>query len=252
MFHFPLLIFLNIYFLFPACTKTKEDRVRQLEITAHIQYFIRDETIHTNHKTFHIYYSEDLTLYKFGYRFDSGQNGKSVMEEYRRFYFVFGKNQPYGMLFDPNRAARNGSFRVDSMLAKNALGNFSWDTLANVGPVITRHSAKGELEEVYFRPGKEENKDSIKFYYTDRLRHYEYSFSKKLDSLNAMKLYKIVLYNTPYYHEKLEKQLPGRESYFMMAEGKEKDLETIKSYFETYKKMIRNAGKPGKTNKKSR
>lgn len=216
-----------------SCTSKKP--VLQLDVTAHIQFFFDDLVLRTNHRTISIYYMDDMTMYKFGYYFDSTRNDILVKDEYRRYFFVHKKGDRSGYKFDPNDPAKNGNFQVDSMTKNYAFGGFTWEQLTAITPIVSFDSTTNILKEIY--TNEEMAGDTIKFYFSNRFQQYDYSLSKKLDSLKRMKLFRIDVHNGPVYEESSKKSLPPRNSYFLLEEGKDKDLSQVTHYFAEYERM---------------
>lgn len=228
-----------VYSFLQGTPEPNTSSIRQLDVRYHIEFFFQDEKVLINDNKFSIYYDGDWRLYKLRYFFDSTLNGKLLKEGYYSYYLVFKKGDKYGYRFDPMAPKNNGSAKIDSLINKHALGGFTWDKITALTPVSTYDATTDVLEEIYSPAGIDDNKDTLKFYYSNRFKDYEFSFSRTLDSLKQLKLFKIVAYNAPFYYKETNKNFPERTSYFIMEEGKQEDLELVEHYFREYRKMKR-------------
>ena len=237
MLFIPVILFMNFMYLTLTASCTGDKEIRQLDVTYHIQFHFDDLKLRTNHRTFSVYYMDDMVLYHLGYHFDSSVNNALVKEEYRRYFFVYRKGERMGYRFDPNDSRKAGYHPVDSLLYKQALGSFSWENLAAIKPIASFDTTSGTLEEIY--TNKEMEGDTVWLYFSQRFKEYDFSLSRKLDSLKNLKLFKILVHNSPFYDTTINKTLPEKNSYFLLEQGKLDNLDQVRHYFAEYKKMDR-------------
>lgn len=235
MFYLGIPIIMNVLcMVFTSSCATKKP-IRQLDLTVHIQYFLKHPEVLTNHKTISVYYRNDMTMYKFGNLFDTLVNNVLVGEGYRYSYFVHKKGERRGYKFHPADGSVNGRFPVDSVLKNLVLGEFSWEQLAALQPITSFDEKSKVLKEIY--TGGEMESDTVILHFGNRFKDYEFSLSKKLDSLKSMKLFRIDVRNSPIYEDSLKVSWPGRNSYFLLEEGRDGDLSQVAHYFDEYVRL---------------
>ena len=91
------------------------------------------------------------------------------------------------------------------------------------------------MKEIY--TNKRMEGDTVWLFFSRQFQEYDYSLSRKLDSLKNLKLFKIFIHNSAYYEPAIKKDLPEKNSYFLLETGNLENLETVRHYFEKYKKM---------------
>jgi len=193
---------------------------------------------------FNVYYYEDLVMYQFPYYFDSTYDGKSILnKQERNNFFVYNRDSTWGYNYNPlNELQNNRRVKVDSMMRQTGLQSSNFDGIAKLQPVFSQFDTNtGILKETY-APSKEEHKakDTIYFYFTSKLKDVDLSFSKKLDSIKKMKLFKIHLLFNGDYDEERKMTLPKTEVDYEIKEIPFENKEKIAGYFKLYKAHIPN------------
>lgn len=226
---------------FSSCTKKANQNIQGVKVTYSIPIIRPDGVVIENKNFFNIYYFDSLIMYQFRAALDSSRNDSLISIGYRDNYFVISKDSKYGYSYDPfNDQRDNKLLLTDSMLNKHALQNFRFH-LINSTKRITSHFDSGNqiLKEVFVSHEVPNNKDTVCFYYTNKLKDVNFSFSKELDSIKNMKLYKIRLINGKRYYEEQKISIPERETTFELIKIPVRNSEQIFLYFDRYKKTIR-------------
>jgi len=243
---FKIAIFIIIIIAFPnknffSCTKKINQNIKGVKATYSIPIIRPDGVVIENKNFFNIYYFDSLIMYQFRTAFDSSHNDSLISIGYHDNYFVFSKDSKYGYSYDPYHDQRdNKLLSTDSMLNKHALQNFRFQLIDSTKR-ITSHfdSANQILKEIFASPEEPSNKDTAYFYYTNKLKDVNFSFSKELDSIKNMKLYKIRIINGKKYYEDQKISIPKRETTFELTKIPVTNSQQIFLYFDRYKKTIR-------------
>ena len=163
-----------------------------------------------------IFYYSDYVVYRLSAtrQFETGEKLKGTEP-----YFIYNKKNDFGFLFNSlNDSSQGIKYPLDSFLANRGLKGKDFDipvdSLWSLTEVVK--IKKNSLLEKYtsLKQGDETTIDSIYYYYSKDMNKIEYSFSKKLDSIRAMKLYKIRLLYNQRISVSNEVLLPKRELSF--------------------------------------
>jgi len=183
-----------------------------------------------------IFYYSDYILYRLSptIRFETGEKLKGTEP-----YFVYNKKDDFGFLFSSiNDSSKGTKYPVDSFLANRGLKGKDFDIpIDSLWSLADEIMVKEDILMVKYgslKQGDETTIDSIYYYYSKNMNKIEYSFSKKLDSIKAMKLFKIRFL----YNERTSTDnkiiLPKRELSFEMTEesapNPQKIIEFIKKF----------------------
>lgn len=119
-------------------------------------------------------------------------------------YFIYKNNNKRGFLFNPPLNLKKGiELPVDSFLTKRALKTKGFDTPNDtVFKLINSVKNKDFIIEKFtsLKKGDQKICDSIIYYFSKKLNHFEFSFSRKLDSIKQMKLYKYrIIFNKKFW-----------------------------------------------------
>jgi len=188
-----------------------------------------------------IYYWKDLVMFEYPYRYDSTLNGKVLLSENRKAFFVFQRDSSYGYHYDDapyHTMPDNERLSVDSVREKH--NNSNYDVVLNWKPdSVIFDSANKILREVYYYP--EKRSDSVYFtytlYYSTELSDIKETLSKKLDSSRNCKLFRVFITNND--DSALLKRLnqPKIVVNEQMERNKEID-EKVDFYFKKYEATI--------------
>lgn len=224
---------------FYSCQDNPNDTVRALRVIADIPVVGRDGALIPNKSFFDVYYSGDLVMYKFNYKFDSSANGQPAGVEVRSHFFVYQRGAPTGYRYDPHQSGGNDrQFSVDSLLQKSAMQNFQWHQVPLVTKSVFSGTESRVLKEVYVGPDNYNKayNDSVIFYYSDKFKAFDFSFSKILDSLRGQKLFKIRILYPEVHSAEHGITFPSRETQFEMQEGNIDDKQQITRYFDNFRR----------------
>jgi len=183
-----------------------------------------------------VFYYNSLVMYKLFYDFDSSINGESVLTERRHYFFVFHKDSLYGYTYYPNRPhlMAYGRLRVNSLLEKNSLESNNFDTLLSIKPDSSYYEADGNLVKIYNPPiRKGDFTDyTLYLYYTKTLNGIKETFSKKMDNIKDMKLFRIRILPKKAY----KNVFPKKEILYEMKEAPVENQQEVLAYFNKYRK----------------
>lgn len=185
-----------------------------------------------NHQNeFNVFYHNNVHLYEFTDHFDSSQNGKHILSEKRKLYFIHHADSLFGIMFRLYDTSYT-RHRVDTILNELALQAGPWEEIAKLTRLSTSIDQKtGDLVEVYINDQVKE-KDSAVFYYNKKFKSVKFSFSRNLDSAKGLKLYKIRMIGDETYLPNGQ-YLPKRESKIELNEMKLDNM-LLRKYFDWY------------------
>lgn len=192
--------------------------------------------------TIFIFYYSDYILYRLSptVKFETGEkiNGTEP-------YFIYNKKGNSGFLFSSLKDSSQGiKFPVDSFLANRGMRSKDFDvppdSLWFLAEVV-KDKEKSVIEKyAVVKPGNETSIDSIYYYYAKNKNDIKYTFSKKLDSIKMMKLFKIrMLYNSKFSTAN-KITLPKREIFFEIRDEIVSNPEEIISFIDKFEKSKTN------------
>jgi len=210
---------LGLCFNYPLSTYKENDKIK----------------IYTLKDTLLIFYYSDYILYRLSptIRFETGEKLRGTEP-----YFAYNKRDDFGFLFTSlNDSSKGTKYPVDSFLAARGLRGKDFDNPIDSLWTLTEVIKDKEvmLLEKYgsLKQGDETTIDSIYYYYSKDMNRIEYSFSKKLDSIKAMKLFKARFLYNERVSTSNEIILPKRELSFELIEesapNPQKVIEFIKN-----------------------
>lgn len=211
---------LMILFLFLGSHTCSNNRLTSIELSFSYPvsfYKEKDEIkIYNITDTLLIFYYSDYILYRLSgtKKFETGE--KIAGSEP---YFIFNKKSKSGFLFSSlNDSSMGTKFPIDSFLAnRGARGkdfDFPVDSAWSLVEVVRNNQSIIIDKYGFIKQGDETTIDSIYYYYAKNMNDIQYSLSKKLDSIKAMKLFKIrMLYNEK-FSPSSSSTLPRREIVF--------------------------------------
>jgi hypothetical protein len=184
-----------------------------------------------------IFYYDNIIMTQIPVHFDSYDSNKLVKEETKNSFFVYEKNNTYGLYYTDFSEEKKKKLPIDSVndgvLKADLYEYFKTNALQLISS--RRNRELGILEEIYIGKLKYA-KDTAIFYFSDRLKDFDFSFSKKLDSLKKLKLFKFRYVSDEEILEEYKVTLPKREVNFEIKEIPVDNPKEIMSYFERYKK----------------
>jgi len=194
-----------------------------------------------------IYYFKDQVLYQSAYTHNSrSEDGKILKTETKYSSFVYSASSQTGLLFDSLSNRVNVKFKVDSFynspwLFKPYIDNIFNNSVSSLVS-FTEKKDSGELIKTYYLIDK---KDSTKtgtciLYFSDKIKNIKFSLSEYQDSLNNMKLYKVVVINNGRYLKDYKITLDTILTSHYMEEIPITNKEEILFYFNIDKKTVYN------------
>ena len=157
-------------------------------------------------------------------------------------YFIYNKQDSVGILFNSLTDSSSGIIcRVDSFLFNR--GFKVKDIDIPVDSVWSLMEIKKDKRRILIekygiiKQGDELSTDSIYYYYSKRMNKIEYTFSKKLDSMKGMKLFKVRLLFNSKFSMSDKAVLPKREISFEIREEQPPDDKDILALIKKYKNI---------------
>ena len=184
-----------------------------------------------------IFYYHNYILYRLPTR-KSFETGENIAGTER--YFLYKKNDVYGLFFKTKNDMIGTKAPVDSFLVNDGMQGMDFERPSDsLWKFIGQVKDKGIVLEKYaaLKQGSEVSLDSIYYYYSKKLENVEYSFSKHLDSLANMKLFKVRLLINQKYSPRYNLTLPKREFLFEIKETPVSNTENLIQIFERSKKI---------------
>ena len=228
------------FIIFNSCAGERTDqKIRGVNVFYHLPVVKQDGSIMDIDTYYDVFFSGDLIMYKYVYRYDSSINGRVMLYEDRNNFFVFHKDSLYGYIYDPNpyHIFPDRRLPVDSVLKKNSFESTRFDTLSNLKPDTTYTDKEGNLLKIYIpsEPKTDPSRFVLYFYYNKNLVGINETFSKKMDNLPDMKLCKIKILANEVYDEMYKMSFPKREIYYEMKEIPSFNQKMVAEYFDKYK-----------------
>ena len=207
--------------------------------------------------TLKIVYYENLVLFQIPY-FDqlvniiTGKSGnvigeKLIKDELRYKLFIYRKGSNYGFIYDSLNAKDSQKLLVDSFLSDRTFQSMEifsrFYKNSNDSLIETSTDSKnGSLTEKYLTKVKydESYNDTSYLYYTNELNGIDFSFSKELDSIKNMKLFKIRFIYNLLQTNKYSFAIPKREFLFEIRETPVSNRREIIDFIMRFKNSVNN------------
>jgi hypothetical protein len=226
---------------FPDNTENKADKIIGINLTQKFPIVNRDSSLNVLESFYNVYYYENYILYKLNYEFDSSVNGETILEEKRYYFLVFHKDSAHGYKFfvKPDNGVVTEKVNNDSALKTAKLESNTYDTLIHVKP-DSIYNTGNKIVKVYKNPGagttiqQSENFD-LYFFYGKDLKDVPETFSKRMDNVKGMKLYKVLVAARRGFYKEYNMTFPPRDFILEMNEINIENRDQILSYFEKYK-----------------
>ena len=243
------LLLLNIIWV--SCSSSKEG-IRAINFKDNLDS-VFDPQSYALDEGRYLYYYKDYTVFfldqqilDYGIMTPDSNNVFTGPEIKRRLafkYFVFKRNSEIGLELDSLNIKIRKKVEKDSIFKKYITNEMNFHTNKNFTVVHTeilpnnilfQKYASNDIRRPYWYS------DSIYCYYSKKLNGIEYSYSKPLDSLMGMKLFKTeVIFDSLYKTNLVQNGLP-RVLRHEMKEIKVKDPALIKSLCQRYEREINN------------
>ena len=160
-----------------------------------------------------------------------------VIREYK--YFIYNDNDSMGLLFDSAIAVTGVRKRIDSFFARKFYGEIAPVNKFNV-KINSFTEETGNTVDVYVLNNKPDRTypDTTKLYYNARFNHLFYSFSKELDSVKGMKLFKFrFIYNAD-DPKKFNDPWPAKEFFWEIQEDTLLNKKEILDFIQRHKDQL--------------
>ena len=187
-----------------------------------------------------ISYYKNFVIYTLPYTYSMQFQGK-IINEYIKFeYFIYNKNELHGVKFKSLDDSIGVKITVDSIVKSKSYSDSKFFVHPGDSLVYKRtYSSGNEIIEKYVPEVKydETYNDTSFYYYEDKLRNVDFSFSKQMDSAHQLKLVKIRFLYNPTYWEKYKLNVQQRELSFELNESKQIPDKDILNIVEKYEKI---------------
>src|SRR4030095_5053398 len=221
------LVVLMVCFI-DGCLFNKEytqNNIKGIKIVYNLPILKLDGELLNITDSFSVFYFKDLVLYKIPYKLIL-ENSKAIESIEVRFnYFIYRKNSEFGYYYDTLKLIKEKRFSVDSFLTLKAFRGFNFYDRKNDSIVGRRILLNGDIVESYLPRIRYDQSygDTTFLYYTDRFKGVDYSFSKELDSVKNLKVFKVRIAYASQFYTGYQFKFPKREYLFEMKEVASKD-----------------------------
>jgi hypothetical protein len=192
-----------------------------------------------------IYYHKNQVLYHSAYHFDSADGGRLLTSGMRDYFFVYNKDNSFGLFFDSAKNIIGKKLLVDSVIKKEWINNidiYQGYNTSTLKPLPNNETPKpGTVFKTYaFHSTRDTGLSGVfNYWFSNKLDHVTYSFSKELDSIHKMKLYKIIIKNNALYFRDYGFSLDPVEQYFEIEEIAILNKPELMKYFEKEEKYFK-------------
>lgn len=210
---------------------------------------VRSSSSSSGENYYRVYHWNNLTMYESQYRFRSRESHLQidstsgqmrsvdtlVLSETRVKYFVYHRDSSYGYSYDPNKKYDGLRIKVDSAVQLITGTNTFENILALKPDSVIWNKNRTLLKEVYAFPSSEDAPSSRwTFWYSKKMNKIGETFSRILDSVKRMKLYKAEYDGETFYFEKGKVQWPAVKSVTEMKVITIDTPDVVRRYFERY------------------
>lgn len=227
----PMALLVLFFILFSLSFKNKNNLYKVL-INSNLPVVQGNGNVFNAENSFSIIYNGDYTFYEFPITATVEIDHKLVKSYTKFSYFGIKNGTEYGFFYDSLKTKKYHKMLTDSILTARTFKNIKLfernkEILCFSTASLDKYIFKSKFDASY--------PDTTFIYYSDKLKHIEYSFSKELDSLKGMKAQKIVLLYNAQQYAGMPVKFPERRLSFEMNEVPITNLEEIKSLFERLK-----------------
>jgi len=149
-------------------------------------------------------------------------------------YFLQQRDSSYGFLFESESMNLSRRVNADSFLKRKAFAGIKLENGPNDTLIEAINNYQGILLEKYTpKQNSHSNFDTLIFYYANDFKSIDFSFSKKMDSLKQLKLFKVRLINNQSFSYPYNRMLPKREYLFEINQITEDSLRSYVQVIES-------------------
>ena len=230
-----------LLFISSTCSQQKDLKCVSLSFSTPVNIYKENDEIKIAllKDTILVFYYSDYLVYRLlpTSKWETGEKIKGTEP-----YLVYNKQDSCGILFN---SLTDSSYlitcRIDSFLFNRALRAKDLDI--PVDSLWSIMEVKKESDEILIekygltKQGDEMSVDSIYYYYSKKMNKAQYSFSKKLDSISGMKLFKFRLIFNSKFSKSHNAVLPKREISFEIRDETAPNVQEILSLIKKYRSI---------------
>lgn len=204
---------------------------------------IRYDTLET---IIYRYKSQELYQTYYSYTGISGVDSIPSINEYRCNFFVYNIGQLDGLFYDSANRIYSQLVPVDSMLKRQRMYKLEaqdlFDEMDTIHIRTLENKITGDNEDLFAYKGKKDSTmtGTIIFSFADKskFKNIDYSFSKELDSLKNMKLYKITtVTDSRFIGPPINIYMDRAEAFHLLEKIAVKNPEEVMKYFDAERKF---------------
>lgn len=238
----PALMVFSVLFIMCSSENIKnEKKILRIDLRYNIPIVKLNGELQNVTDSFSIFYYDSIILYKFPYTY-SIENANTIEKQEKRFkYFIYQNHKPYGYYYDSINAKSYRKMNVDSLLSAKAFASNNFYDKNNDSLIeVIKSRSNYSLIEKYISKKKPDQSyaDTTIFYFTDKFKDLELSFSKELENIKNLKIFKVrILYNA-HYDKVYNIKLPNREIAFELREKPFINSDEILAFFKSFEKKF--------------
>jgi hypothetical protein len=230
--------------IFSSCGSTRKyNGLKRINLIVNYPIVIMNDGVHNAVNFFNlkdtvwIFYYDSKVLYRLSETRNLETDKKMLDTE---TWFIYREKAKYGFLFNSISDSSMGlKLLVDSFLNNRAYASANFDFPSDSLFAKDQNKEEKFVEKYHTKVHTETYPDSIYYYFTNDLKNIDYTFSRKLDSLKNMKLYKVRLLYNETLSLSYKAIIPKREFLFEIRDEAIGDSKGIINFFERAKSQIK-------------
>jgi hypothetical protein len=231
--------------------KTEKNKVICYKLIYAIPVLVGDESYKIWRDSIYIYNYKNYNLIKFPIYVEN-QYSKIIIDKFTSdnkilidstlelidYNYLFYKNKDLsGYFITDSLGSKNKKLvSIDSFLLKNIFWTVRFFNPLEDSIVEEKKYLSPNFYLIQKSVSKLKKTDAIEdttiLYYSNEFKNIKFSFNKYLDSMNGLKLYKIIIKYNNRFSNQLNKYLPEHYLLFEMKIERPKDINTVKSFFD--------------------
>ena len=228
--------------IFSSCGITRKyNELKRINLTVNYPIVIMNDGVHDAVNLFNlkdtvwIFYYDSKVLYRLSESRNLETDKKIAGTE---AWFIYHEKAKHGFLFNSiSDSSRGLKLLVDSFLNNRAYASANFDIPSDSLLIKAQDNEVKFVEKYYTKEHNENYPDSIYYYFTNELKNIDYTFSRKLESLKNMKLYKVRLLYNETFSPSYKAMIPKREFLFEIREEVIVNSREIIDFFERVKQL---------------
>ena len=234
-----------------TCTSTKLRSPVTYELISKIEMFnASDKNIYMLKDTVKIIYYNDLTILNIPYTnqasiLEIDEDGElydhSLTTTIQYKLFIYQNQKRYGLLYDSLGDNTPEKLSVDSILVNWTFKNFDFYDENSDSLISIEKEVDNGLLKKYIPKQKPDLSypDSTYLFFSRRFERLKFSFSKKLDSISKLKLFKVKMIYNPLLDEKNVITVPKREYLFKVKKAEVSNSRLIVDFIKENEKTLK-------------